>query len=320
MSGNDLHVVIGGSGGVGSAVVAELVRRGHQVRAVSRHGSPHRAGVQVVTADVSHFHGAVAACRGAAVVYHCAQPPYVAWTREFPGLTEAVTAGAAAAGAKLVMIDNLYMYGRVRGPISEQTPQRPTGDKGRLRAEMAERLLAAHRAGRVRVAIGRASDYYGPGGRNAVVGDRIFNALLTGYRVRWLGKLDVLHTLSYLPDIARALVTIGEREEADGQAWHLPAAPPITGRSFLELGFSELGTRPRIGRIPAPMVWLGGVFNANVREVRETLYQWQQPFLLDAQKYQRTFGPSPATPHPDGVAETLAWFRSEIQAPSGGST
>ena len=99
---------------------------------------------------------------------------------------------------------------------------------------MAERLLAAHRDGRLRVAIGRASNYYGPGGLANVTGERLFKAAVAGRAVRWVSRLDQPYTLSYLEDVAAALATLGERDQADGQAWHLPAAG-LTGRQFLGL-------------------------------------------------------------------------------------
>src|SRR5215207_540667 len=165
MSGS-LHVVVGASGGTGGALVRELDRRGHRVRAVNRRGdAPAPAGVERLAADVATVDGAKAAAEGAAVVYHCAQPPYTDWPAAFPPLTEAIAEGAAAAGAKLVLADNLYLYGPHDGPLTEDLPAAATGPKGRTRARMAEGLLDRHRQGRLRVAIGRASNYYGPGGR-----------------------------------------------------------------------------------------------------------------------------------------------------------
>ncbi len=150
-----LHVVLGASGGIGRALVRELARRGHPVRAVHRRGGatdPPR-GVAALAADVATAEGARAACAGAAVVHHCAQPPYHRWAQEFPAMNEAVLAGAVAAGAKLVVADNLHTYAPSRGPLTEDAPQRPTSRKGTVRLALTTRLLDAHRAGAVRVAL-----------------------------------------------------------------------------------------------------------------------------------------------------------------------
>ena len=163
-----LHVVFGATGGAGGALVKELAGRGHRVRAVSRKpatGLPE--GVEPLAADAADPAQARKACEGAAVVYHCAQPPYQRWAAEFPALTASVAEAAAAAGARLVYADNVYAYRLVDGPITEDLPARATTRKGRVRALMAERLLAAHRSGTVQVAIGRSSDYYGRAGPTA---------------------------------------------------------------------------------------------------------------------------------------------------------
>jgi nucleoside-diphosphate-sugar epimerase len=212
------RVVLGASGGTGSAVVRDLTARGLPVRAVTRGGTADVPdGVEQVAADIGTTEGARRACEGAAVVYHCAQPGYTKWPELFPPMTQAILDGASAAGAKLVFADGLYVYGPPDGPMTEQTPQRAQGKKGRTRIEMADAVLGAHADGRLRVTIGRSSDYYGPRGPGSTVGENLINPALRGKRARWLGSLDQPHTLNYLEDMARALVTLGERDEADGQ-------------------------------------------------------------------------------------------------------
>lgn len=305
----DLHVVLGATGGTGSALVEELVRRGHRVRAVSRSGRAPED-VEGFAADVSSSAGTKAASSGAAVVYHAAQPEYTKWNEEFPAMTEAIVEGAASAGAKLVFADNLYMYGpKSKQPLTEVTPQKAEGKKGRVRILMAEKLLEAHRAGKVRVAIGRASDYYGPGGTGTIAGEMVFGAALAGKTVRWPGSLDTPHQFNYLPDLARALVTLGERDEAEGEVWHLPAAEPIMGRRFIDLVSSKTGKPARASATPRAMMRAIGLFSPFIREVVETMYQFEKPFYADASKYERTFGPFEPTPHDEAIEHTTTWFR-----------
>jgi nucleoside-diphosphate-sugar epimerase len=309
------HVVLGAGGGTGSAVVRELAARGLRARAATRRGTTDApGGVEQVAADIGSAEGARQACEGAAVVYHCAQPPYTKWAELFPPMTRAVLDGAAAAGAKLVFADNLYVYGPPDGPMTEESPQRAEGKKGRTRIEMADAVLSAHADGRMRCTIGRSSDYYGARGTASTVGENIMKPALSGKRVRWLGSLDEPHTLNYLEDMARALVTLGERDESDGQVWHLPAAEPLTGRQFLALLFEAVGSPPRIGVASRPMIRIAGLFNSLLRELNETLYQFERPFISDASKFQRTFGPFDPTPHPEAVMRTVEWFRRRYAA------
>jgi nucleoside-diphosphate-sugar epimerase len=309
------HVVLGAAGGTGSAVVGELAARGLPVRAVTRGGTADVPdGVEQVAADVGTTEGARRACEGAAVVYHCAQPGYTKWPELFPPLTRAVLAGAAAAGAKLVFADTLYAYGPPDGPMTEDMPQRARGKKGRTRIEMAAAVLGAHAEGRLRCTIGRFSDYYGARGTNSTVGDNIMKPVVRGKRARWLGSLDQPHTLNYLEDMARALVTLGERNAADGEVWHLPAAEPLTGRQFLALVFEAAGHPPKVGVASRPMIRIAGLFNPLLRELNETLYQFERPFVSDASKFDGAFGPFEPTPHPEAVRRTVDWFQRHYAA------
>jgi nucleoside-diphosphate-sugar epimerase len=285
------------------------------VRAVTRSGATDvPEGVDQVAADIATPDGARRACAGAAVVYHCAQPPYTQWAELFPPLTRAVIEGTAEAGAKLVFADNLYVYGPPDGPMTEETPERAQGEKGRIRIEMAADILRAHRDGRLRCTIGRSSDYYGPRGTGTTVGDNLMKPALRGRRARWLGSLDQPHTLNYLEDMGRVLVTLGERAEADGQVWHVPAAEPLTGRQFLTLVYEAAGLEPKVGVASRPMIRVVGVFNPLVRELNETLYQFERPFVSDASKFQSAFGPFEPTPHRDAVRRTVEWFQRRYAA------
>ena len=304
-------VVLGAAGGTGSAVVRELVARGLPVRAVTRCGTADvPEGVEQVAADIASPDAARQACDGAAVVYHCAQPDYTKWAELFPPLTAAVLDASTAAGAKLVFADNLYVYGPPDGPMTEETPQRAEGSKGRTRIEMATAIMRAHADGGLRCTIGRSSDYYGPRGTATAAGDNIMKPALQGKRARWLGSLDQPHTLNYLEDMGRALVTLGERDEADGQVCHLPAAEPLTGRQFLTQVYEASGRSPKPGVASRTMIRLAGLFNPLVRELKETLYQFDRPFISDASKFERAFGPFVPTPHREAVRRTVAWFRS----------
>ncbi|MFF7211699.1 NAD-dependent epimerase/dehydratase family protein [Streptomyces sp. NPDC008238] len=312
-AGSELHVVLGASGAVGGTVVKELIARGRRVRAVNRSGRlAVPDGVEVRRSDIASVDGAATACAGASVVYHCAAPPYDRWGHEFAALTDTVRKGAAAADAKLVFADNLYMYGPVTTPMTEEMPYAAGNPRGRVRAEMANSLLAAHQAGELRVALGRASDYYGPGGENSITGTNVFAAALQGKVARWVGSLDQPHSLSYLPDFAKGLVTLGDDARADGLAWHIPTADPLTGRQFLELVFAQAGLPEKFAAVSRTMQRGLGLVNPTVRALGESWYQRDRPFVSDATRFTDIFGPLPATPHPQAIDATLAWFRTTL--------
>jgi nucleoside-diphosphate-sugar epimerase len=310
------HVVFGASGGVGSELVRELLSRGRRVRAVSHSGRgsfPKEA--EVVRADATDAATVREVSRDAVVVYHAVNVPYPQWQEKLPLVMRATMEAAADVGAKLIYADNLYMYGRVDGPMTEETPYKPVSRKGIVRAQLAEELMTAHRDGKVRAAIGRASDVYGPGPLNAVAGERLFGAALAGKKAMWVGSLDAPHTLTYIEDFAKALVTLGEREEALGEVWHTPSPDPITGRGFIELVFDEARRPPKFGTYTRTMMLLGGLFSSEVREFREMLYQFEAPFVLDSSKYTRVFGDLKPTPYRESIARTVRWHLSRLEVP-----
>ena len=314
-----IDVVLGATGGTGNALVRTLKDRGRHVRAVSRRGDAIVPdGVERAAGDVTNLDELKRVLESATIVYHCAQPPYTAWEREFPAMNRTILAAVEHAGAKLVFADNLYMYDPSLGPINEATPETAPGKRSRLRATLADELLAAHQEGRVRVSIGRSSDYYGPGGLNSTLGDRLFEAVLAGRKTQWMGSLDVPHTCSYLPDMGRALASLGEHEQADGRVWILPAAPPITGGAFIAAAAEAAGTAPRPSAVSNGMVRVAGVFVPMIRAVGKTMYQWTAPFTVDAGAFQQAFGPVEPTPHAEAIPATVAWFR-ERRATAGAS-
>lgn len=316
-----LYVVLGATGGVGRAVVAEAAARGHRVRAVSRSAiaaGELPAAVAAVDADLRTPEGAATAVAGADVVVHAAQPPYTRWPAEFPALTRQIADAAAAVGAKLVLADNLYMYGPQPDgrPMTEDLAYAATDGKGRVRAAMATELLDRHARGELRVALGRASDYYGPHGTVSALGERFFDAALRGRTVNAVGSVRTPHSLSYLPDFAAGLLTLAERATADGRAWHLPVAEPLTTRAFADLIAAEIDRPVRLRASGARTLRLLGVVVPLLQEVAGVAYQWERPFVADDSSFRAAFPDAvQVTPHPAAIAATVAWFRARTGSP-----
>ena len=244
MSTNGLHVVFG-TGQVGSALIAELARSGNEVRAVSlHHPIALPEGVDWRAADVTDPEAAADAAKGASVVYQCLNAPYTKWPELFPTLQRGVLAAAERAEALLVTLENVYGYGPTGGkPMTEDHSLAATTVKGRTRASMTMELLTAADAGRLRIAIGRASDFFGAGVTESALGERVFANAVAGKRADFIGNVDLLHTYSYVPDIAAGLATLGTDERAIGGVWHLPGPETASTRAVLVLVDGEVGTR-----------------------------------------------------------------------------
>jgi nucleoside-diphosphate-sugar epimerase len=316
MGEDRLHVVFG-TGQVGSALVAHLAELGLAVRAVSRSRPAGLAGgADWRAADVSDPEAAADAAKGASVVYQCVNAPYTQWPELFPPLQRGVLAAAERTGALLVVLENLYGYGPAGGkPMAEDLPLAATTVKGRTRAAMTAELLAAAEAGRVRFAIGRASDFFGPGVTvGSTLGERVFGNALARRRADFIGNPDLPHTYSYVPDIAAGLAILGTDARAAGQVWHLPGPQTVTTRALLDLVAAEVGHPVAIRSVPKLAVRALALVNPMMRELAEMAYEFDQPFILDTSKYQSAFGAA-GTPLADAIAATVAWYRTRPGTP-----
>ena len=316
MGEDRLHVVFG-TGQVGRALVAHLAGSGIAVRAVSRRQPPGLDGrADWRPADATDPEAATDAAKGASVIYQCLNAPYTQWPELFPPLQRGVLAAAEHTGALLVSLENVYGYGPTGGrPMTEDLPLAATTVKGRTRAAMTAELLAAAQAGRVRFAIGRASDFFGAGvTEGSTLGERVFGNALDGRRADFIGHPDLPHTYSYVPDIAAGLATLGTDPRAAGQVWHLPGPQTVTTRALLDLVAGEVGHPVAIRSVPKLVVRALGLVNPMMRELAEMAYEFDQPFVLNTAKYESAFGTA-GTPLAEAIAATIAWYRTRPGTP-----
>jgi nucleoside-diphosphate-sugar epimerase len=308
------HVVFG-SGQVGQTLAAHLAELGLRVRAVSRHRPPNMVDrVDWSDADVTDPEAATAAAKGASVIYQCLNAPYTKWPERFPPLQRGVLTAAERTGALLVSLENVYGYGPTEGkPMTENLPLAATTVKGRTRAAMTRELLAAADAGRVRIAIGRASDFFGAGVTESALGERVFANAVSGKRAEFLGTPGLLHTYSYVPDIAAGLATLGTDERAIGQVWHLPGPDTVTTRALLDLVAIEVGHPVGVRSLPQLAVRALGLVSPMMRALAEMAYEFDEPFVLDTTKYESTFA-TVRTPLSIAIADTVAWYRGRTRS------
>jgi len=309
-AGSDLVI---GAGVIGSRVARMLAEEGHHVSVVSRRGSG-PAGVTHLAADAADAEAMARLADGAAVIYNCVNPAYHRWPTDWPPIAASLLGAAERSGAALVTLSNLYGYGpaaRSLGvsaydqahPMTEATPLAATGRKGQVRARVWQDALAAHQAGRVRVAEVRASDFVGPGAESAL-GERIVGRVRQGKSVSVLGRADRPHTWSSTEDVARMLVVAGTDPRAWGRAWHVPSNEPLSQRQAIADFARAAGVgQVRVGTLPPVLLRGMGLVSPLMRELRETEYQFREDFVMDSSAAQATFALRP-TPWEEIVAAT----------------
>lgn len=301
-----MYTILGAGGSVSNELVKLLAAREIPFRTVSRHGGATPGAAETRVADLTEHHATVEVVAGSDVVFLLAGLKYdhKVWAEQWPRIIDNAVDACKQAGAKLIFFDNVYMYGKVSGPMTEETPYRPTSRKGKVRAQIATRLEQAWKQGEFTAMIARAADFYGPDAKNGIPNMMVFEPLSKGEKAMCLVSDALPHSYTYVPDAAHALITLAETPAAWNQIWHLPTSPqPMTGREFIFQAAEAMGKAPKYRVLSKTMVKLAGVFNPTIREVHEMLHQNDSPYLFDSSKYARAFGFA-GTPYAEGIAET----------------
>jgi nucleoside-diphosphate-sugar epimerase len=311
MSTAPFHLVLG-AGQIGPLVAQKLSSQGLRVRVGRKSTAASGAGgVETVALDARDADAVARAAEGAVAVYHCANPPYDRWGELLLPLTRGIVQGTARAGARLIALDNVYMHGDT-AHLHEGSPVAPRSKKGVLRAEAAALMLDADARGDLRVALGRAADFFGPSPLAAIFGERFWQRVLAGKSAECFGDPAQPHSYSYVPDVAAGLVALGTKDDARG-VWMLPVQPAEPTAQVIERFGRALGRTLPVSRVPTWLLRALGLVNPMMREVAEMTYQWEQPYRIDDAKFRAAFGFG-ATPWDEAVAATVAWAKATYGA------
>jgi nucleoside-diphosphate-sugar epimerase len=305
--------ILGAGGPIASELAKLLAERKQAFRLVGRNPKSIYGG-ETFSADLADRDQAIRAVAGSGVVHLTVGLKYdiAIWRETWPGIMANAIEASKRAGAKLLFFDNVYMYGKVDGPMTEETPYHPCSKKGEIRARIATSLMDEVRAGRLTAMIARAADFYGPDTAHGVPNILVFDALAKGLTPSWLANAKVPHSLTFTPDAARGVAMLAERESAWNQVWHLPTAPdPPTGEQFVGMAAREFGKPPKYRVFSRPMLRVVGWFKRDVRESYEMLYQSDSPYLFDSSKFAREFGFA-GTPYAEGIRLVADSYKPKV--------
>ncbi len=309
-----MQTILGANGVIGVELAKCLPRFTDRVRLVSRNPKKVNDQDEIFPADLLDAKLTQQAVQGSEVVYLTVGLPYSlkVWQNQWPAIMDNVIDACKKAckkackrnGAKLVFFDNVYLYGKVDGWMTEETPVNPISKKGQVRAAIAERLMTEVRAGGLKAIIARSADFYGPRALS-VANIMVFDNFKKGKKAQWVANDRVKHSFTYTPDAGRAMALLGNTESAYNQVWHLPTdRNALTGKEFIERAANALGVEPRYSVLPKWMIKAAGLFNPLIRENVEMLYQNDPDYLFDSSKFDRTFE-FETTPYEPGIRESL---------------
>jgi nucleoside-diphosphate-sugar epimerase len=304
-----MQTILGINGVTGIEIANVLLEKGIKVRGVSRR--PYAGAWEHVQADVMNLESLRQAIEGSEVVYCCVGLEYTVkvWERDWLPLIENVIQACLATKAKLVFIDNVYMYGLVKGEMTESTPMIPSSKKGAVRKAVAEKLLDAFQNRGLKGCIARSADFYGPDCEKSLLTEAVFNNFQKGKTAQWFGYADKVHSFTYTKDIGKGAVILGNDEKANGKVWHLPtAANPWTGQQIIDFVAKEMGQKSKTMAIRGFLLTILGVFIPILREFKEMMYQYEHDYIFNSALFEKTFGMKPTT-YEEGMKATAMFYK-----------
>lgn len=304
-----MQVILGSGGAIGRDLAKELKNYTDKVRLVSRNPLKINDDDELLPGDLTNNDFADKAVQGTSVAYLTIGLPYriKVWQVLWPKIMENVISACKKHSTKLVFFDNMYLYDKTQlNPMTEETEIRPPSEKGKVRAQIAKMLMNENKTGTIDALIARSADFYGPGIRNSLLYEAVVRNLKVRKRANWFSSISHLHNFTFTPDAAKATALLGNTESAYGEVWHLPTAPPLTMKQWIERFAREIGTDPKVMVVPKYMVVLMGFINPLMKEMTEMLYQYDRSYNFDSSKFETVFKMKP-TPVDEGISQIVRY-------------
>lgn len=309
---NYLYTVLGSNGPVGRSVVDQLISSGKQVRGVQR-TIEHNPYFDIVNADILDKEQSIMAIKGSSVVFLCIgiQYSYKVWNEQWERIIENTIDACAVTNAKLIFLDNVYMYGPapLKVPFDEKHSQKPVSRKGTVRKRVADKLIKAIENGKIDGLIARSADFYGPNSKLNQFYFSFLENMLNGKAPQSILKPNVPHTYAYTVDIAKALISLAENNDTYGQVWHLPVGNPITIDEVANIFNIHLGTNYKVKFLPTFVRNVLSVFVPMLKELNEMMYQFDNEYVMSWDKFRNRFPDFKVTSYELGIKQMIDSFK-----------
>ncbi|MEJ2492792.1 MAG: NAD-dependent epimerase/dehydratase family protein [Ignavibacteriaceae bacterium] len=303
-----MQTILGSTGTIGNVLAKSLTQYTDKIRLVSRNPKKINEGDELVSANLFSADETMKAVEGSDVVYLTVGLKYDinVWRTQWPKLMKNILEACKINNSKFVFFDNIYIYGKVDGWITEDSPVKPDSEKGKVRAELHKMIMNEVEQGNLKAIIARAADFYGPDTPLGFVNILVFDNYKKGKKAQWMVDVNKKHTFTYTPDAGNATAILGNTESAYNQVWHLPTNKNVlTGREFIELAAKAFGVKPEYTVLKKWMLSMVGLFVKEIKENNEMLYQNNSDYLFDSTKFEKAFNYQPIS-YEEGINSTAA--------------
>jgi len=298
------HTILGAGGPVSNALTRELENNNQHIHLVSRKPIQTKGNTIWAKADLTNSTEIRQAAKGSDIIYLCAGLVYdkTIWQQQWPQIMQNVIDAAKENNSRLIFFDNVYMYGQVNGPMTENTPYNPCSEKGEVRAKIATQLMGEAKAGNIKASIARAADFYGSEQLKSFVDMMVLDKYAKKQKAQWIGQSELKHSFTYVPDAGKGMYILGQHPESDNQIWHMPTAPALSGKEFIALAAKVFNVEPKYSTISKLMMRLAGIFSKDIRSAVEMNYQYTNDYIFDSTKFELAFNVK-ATDYETGLKE-----------------
>jgi nucleoside-diphosphate-sugar epimerase len=286
-----MQTILGAGGTIANQLARELTTYTNKIRLVSRKPKKVNETDALFAADLLDAGQTAEAVAGSTVVYLTAGLPYKTriWQAQWPAIMRNVIRACAIHQARLVFFDNVYMYGLIKGTMSEETPFRPVSRKGQARAETATLLVEAMQEKKITALLARSADFFGANTQNSIFNSMVVDKLKAGKKAQLMVSGRAVHGYTFTKDAARATALLGNTESAFGQTWHLPVSDSHTGKEFVNRVATVLNVKPAYSVTPRWALHLLAPFIPPLKESMEMLYQFEYDYHFSDTKFTKAF-------------------------------
>lgn len=309
-----MQTILGAGGVIGIELAKHLPQYTNHIRLVNRNPKQVNPNDELFKADLLNPNDVLKAVEGSEVVYLTVGLPYSTqvWQKDWETVMRNTINACKTHNAKLVFFDNVYMYGKVKGEMTEKTPLHPTSEKGKVRAKLVQMLRDEIATGKLTASIARSADFYGPNSNTSVMTILAFQNVAKGKKAQLLLTDSQKHSYTYTPDAGKYTALLGNTPDAYNQEWHLPTAKPaITGKEFIQIMADATGTKPNYMVVPKWMLSIIGWFVKDIKESMEMLYQYEGDYIFNSDKFESYFNVKP-TSYNAGIKATVEFYKNRV--------
>ena len=304
-----MQTILGAGGAIGIPLAKELKNYTNKIRLVSRNPQKVNEDDELLSVDLRYKNLVKNAVEGSEIVYLTAGLLYSTkvWQRDWPIVMRNVIDACVLHKARLVFLDNVYMYAPDEmGHMTEESKMAPGSIKGKVRLHLVNMIHDSIENEGLIALIARSADFYGPHVKSSVMEIGVFDKFRKNQKAFWQADAFKIHSFTYTPDAAKAVAILGNTPEAYNQTWHLPtSAEKWTGNEFIETIAKEMNVKPRFYVLSKWMIRLISMFSSDVKELKEMQYQNDRDYFFDSKKFEKRFSFVP-TSYSNGIEEIVS--------------